>query len=209
MKRWFCAALCGMALALLCACRSDDVTVAVDTQTAVESFPIAEAETLVRPWDAAAAWLSAQDEITRSEADAVVLYVDASFPGEGENMLGMFIDMAQYEDEAVDAFPVASDTFCPTDFHEGVEVTSAEKTVATSVYESGTTLETARLEVTETYTGSDEALADWHRTYIFEETDDGWEFMAFDGIGNFGGENWDPDYLPLGKSADEIYTPYT
>lgn len=33
--------------------------------------------------------------------------------------------------------------------------------------------------------------------------------MAFDGIGNFGGENWDPDYLPLEKSADEIYTPYT
>lgn len=209
MKRWFCAALCGMALAFLCACGSGDVTVAVSTQTAEEAFSVAEAEVLVRPWDAAAAWLGAQDEVTREEADALVLYVDASFPGEGENMLGMFVDMALYEDEAQDVFPVLSDTFCPTEFHEGVEVTDARKTVTTSSYENGTTLETVRLEVTETYTGGDEALADWFRTYVFEETDEGWTFMAFSGTGNFAGEGWRPDYLPLKKNADEIFTPYT
>ena len=198
------------ALALLCACGSSDTPHAVRTESTEEAFSITEAEALIRPYDKAAAWLGAQDTITRAEAEAVVRDVDAAFPGEGENVLGMFIDMARWEEEERQTLDVVPHSFCPTMFHEGVAVTSVVQTTDVTEYEDGSVWKRVWLEVTETYTGDEESLADWERSYLFEQTDEGdWVFFSFDGQMNFSGEKWSSGFLPLKSPADEIYTPYT
>ena len=209
MKRVLSALLAMFSAAALCACGAgSDAPRAVRTESVEEPFSITEAEALIRPWDAAAAWMGAQDTVTRAEAEAVELYVDASFPGEGENLVFLFLDVAQWESEETQKFAVVPTQFCPTMFHEDVAVTGVVKTTDTVEYEGGMVTERVWLEVTEAYTGADESLAGWERSYVFEQADGEWVFFSFDGTVNFGGENWRQDHLPLKKSADEIYTPY-
>lgn len=194
-RRW--SILFSVCLALaLCACGARGAAV-VSTSSAEQPFSIAEAEALIRPYDEAAAWLGAQDTVTREQAEALIAAVDEAFPGEGENMLGMFIDIARWEEDERQEFDVIPHSFCPTMFHEGVEVTDAVVRTECSEYDDGSVWETTRLEVTETYTGENEALADWSRTYVFDQTEDGWRFFTFDGQMNFSGEEWETSAPPL------------
>ena len=187
---------CALSAALLCACGAREPKL-VSTDSSEEPFSIADAGELIRPYDEAAAWLGAQEKITRAQGEALAESVDAAFPGEGENVLGMYIDVGFWEDESQQEFEILTEAFCPTMFHEGVEVTDAVVKTERSEYDDGSVWETTRLEITEAYTGENEALAGWRRTYIFDQTDDGWRFSTFDGQMNFMSDEWSNDALPL------------
>lgn len=90
---------------------------------------------------------------------------------------------------------VNHDTFYPTIFHEGINVTSA---VIHKIEYEQQFLNRTVLEITEEYVGNDEKMAGWSRGYRFIQNDDGeWEVDGFSGVMNFSGEGVNVNYLQL------------
>jgi len=89
------------------------------------------------------------------------------------------------------------DTFYPTVFHKGINVTNA--VIDKSYYENEFFNQT-RLSIKEEYVGDDEKLKDWKREYIFTPNEDGeWEIHGFSGVMNFLGEEYKMNYLEFKK----------
>ena len=90
---------------------------------------------------------------------------------------------------------LTEETFYPTVFHKGVEITKA--VIHKSYYENEFFNETS-LRITEEYVADDENLADWQREYIYTENTEGeWEFYSFSGILNFAGQPYHAEHLPF------------
>lgn len=120
------------------------------------------------------------------------------FGNYAKDILSMFfLNSMDSKPESDSGMYIKQDTFYPTVFHKGINVTKA---VIDKTYYENEFLNQTRLSIKEEYIGDDEKLKDWNREYIFTPNAAGeWELQGFSGVLNFLGEEYKMNYLELKK----------
>lgn len=182
---------------VLISCNSHEILTPIKTETI--DFEIDMATEMIRNIDQLMFDLSLKETIMLAELDEIIktfteVYGHHAAETAYSTLIPRYADMDMPEEIKINA-----NSFYPTIFHEGVELTEA--IVHKSYYEDDFFNSTG-LTVTLAYMGDDERLKNWKRSYIFFENKDGeWELHHFAGIGNYLGEEFHPRYLDLKNNS--------
>lgn len=162
-----------------------------------QPFDIAEARVMIEALEAPIIELLGYESIERDRLLGITGQSEI-FSAEGSmDIINAFIDHDQLEAEDTEELYLYKDYFVPTVFHEGIEIKKAF--VQKTVYKDER-FNTEILHVEVGYTGSDELLKNFGRTYLFIKTkDDAWELVGDEGVDYFQGAGYNPTYLPLVK----------
>ena len=108
-----------------------------------------------------------------------------------------FVSSNDLENKDKNMLQIVKVNFIPTIFHEGIELTTAY--IETVLYdEAHSELNSRTLYIEEKYSGNDEMLKDFWRTYSFTlENNSDWIYSGFSGDANYAGSNLSREYLPL------------
>lgn len=144
-------------------------------------------------------YLLSLDEISRDEFESLIQESEIISSGLPETAYALLKDGADYDDEQKEVLELNVSYFCPTIFHEGIEITDAY--IEYSTYEdTNAYLDSTILYVVEEYCGDDEILKDLNinRTYSFVlKNDSDWVYRGRSGSFNYMGEGLSSTYLPL------------
>ncbi len=176
----------------LVACNSSEQIKPIKKETI--DFDIAVATEVVENKEKLIVDLSMKDKISQTEYQQLEKTFNEHFGQHASAILSIFIPYDTDNEMPSEIF-LTGETFYPTVFHKGIEVTKA--VIHKSYYENEFFNETS-LRITQEYVGDDENLLGWQREYIYTENTDGeWEFYSFSGVLNFAGENYNALYLQL------------
>lgn len=187
MKKVFTAFFCILPLLfLLSSCNKAPESV-------MEPFDTQEALQLIQPIDQILFEVGLKDEITREELSAYSEELSAYYLENGP--LGpdwptrvlpeLFLDMQAFEDPAKSKFILVESQFCPTIFHEGIEISSSE--IEHTYYGEDKSFSRHALRIL--LTSTSELLADWERTYVFlQDEASEWKLDHMEGTINISGE---------------------
>lgn len=172
----------------------------VEPVETVLDFDLALAQSMISDWERNMAWLSTQESLSLDEAKAFQAVMNDTLPGYGTQALHSL-----FSGEAGGPFFTKwerlPNLFCPTIFHQGVEVVSAQEVQVEEyvLFSSELSLTGSTLTIRVAYLGEDERLTDWYREFLFirYHDQDEWHFERFGGSMNLSGDEFSPNYLPL------------
>jgi len=134
--------------------------------------------------------------ITRSELDALQEQYTVFREDDG-NWLKVFISANDEENPLVSDLRIAEDIFVPTLFHQEIDMTEAY--IEQFIYdEEYSERNHTNLYIIEKYSGTDEKMKSFSRTYHFSLTNGKeWKYEGFSGAANLAGEGYFRNYLSL------------
>jgi len=205
MKKIMVCAFASCIVLFLCTACSpkSETTQILPIRTETETFDLENAKKIVGEGERLIAALSTKETVSREEFDSFLLEMNRRY---GDNIRWdlMFFNNMEFEDARNQKLHVNRSMFYPTIFHEGIEIVSAE--VETQYFdEENSSMNCQWLRIREEYTGPDEKLQGWNRTYTYRKwlqyPDWDWLFSSFDGEVNLGDPDMGAGYLPLKDGA--------
>ncbi|CDW99987.1 hypothetical protein AT727_00105 [Desulfitobacterium hafniense] len=134
--------------------------------------------------------------ITRTEFDTFQEQYTVFREDDG-NWLKVFISANDEGNPMVSDLRIAEDNFVPTLFHQEIDI--AEAYTEQLIYEEKNSERNhTNLYIIEEYSGTDEKMKGFSRTYHFSLTNGKeWKYEGFSGAANLAGEGYFRDYLSL------------
>lgn len=164
-------------------------------------FDIEEAIEIISKGDKVVAEMSLNDVITRDEYgiffnQLVDIYVNNPY---GFELFFPTEHISGLEKGTILETYVRQDVFCPTIFHEGMEILEAY--VDTETYEAEI-FSSSFLVIEMIYTGENELFEDFQKTYVYRKNyEDGWDFYAIGGNAVYIGDEYPPNVLPFKENS--------
>lgn len=164
-------------------------------------YDLDDAYEMIAAGDAVVAEMSLKETVTREEyaqffLDLVDIYVNNPY---SFNLFFPTEDIEGLEDGTIATTTLRDDVFCPTIFHEGMEISQAY--VDTDTYEMEV-FGSSFLVIEMIYTGDNELFQDFKKTYVYRKNlEYTWDFYAIGDNAIYIGEDYSPTMLPLKEDS--------
>ncbi|NIK76677.1 hypothetical protein FHS15_001802 [Paenibacillus castaneae] len=194
--RFFYISLLIMVFFILSACNSSQQVKPIKEESI--DFDIKTAIEMVQKKEKLIIDLALKENVSIMDYEELEKSFTNEFGNYAKDILSIFfLNTMESKPESDSGMYIKQDTFYPTVFHEGINVTNA---VIDKTYYENEFLNQTRLSIKEEYIGDDEKLKDWNREYIFTPNEAGeWELHGFSGVLNFVGVEYKMNYLELKK----------
>ena len=180
---------------LVSACKASNTNQIRPQLVETSDFDIETAIEMVKEKEQLILDLSLRESISKEEHDRFLQLFTDEFGSRGD-IMSIFL-MNDMDNANPQTYKINKNTFYPTLFHKGIEVTEAK--VRKTIYaEEYAFFNETRLDIQVRYSGEDEHLKSWHKTYSFLLDASGdWSFNGFGGTLNFMGQEYSMHYLEL------------